>query len=545
MTRIAILADPHFHAVDFDPADTGAPYPALRTLRDSTESTRIFNESGAALVAALDDIVARGIELVVIAGDLTDDGQVFNWRAVNALLDRYRARGLRFYATPGNHDLFAMSGRHHAKRFLLPDGSSQLVSSAPTNGADIVTPEMFCPGYADVLPLMRDLGYARGKGDLLWETPFGADPAWPSRLYPARSADGTVTLPMVDASYLVEPVAGLWLLSLDANTYRPNGAAAVAAGEPEMRDCTEMGWNAALADKPHLLVWAKAVATRARSLGKTLITFSHYPVVDPLNGSATNERHLLGNTGFVRRMPTPDVASAFADAGIGVHFSGHWHINNTASHRAAEGQITNIAVPSLVAFPAAFKIIEVDGNTMGGQTIPVRQVPGFNMAFASYAAETAITGLDASQLLAAPDYGAFLDAHLAALVARRYLPLEWPAHLARLVPLLALSQVLALAGSAPVACAGFVPEAPNGGHTLFDLVVHWYALRKGADLAVVIIPPPLSSLYHTLIAAYAGRIWPDDSLQAHIATLLAIMQLYLDRHPSADFTLDLRTGAII
>ncbi|HTN64061.1 MAG TPA: metallophosphoesterase, partial [Devosia sp.] len=250
MTRIAILADPHFHDIDFDPAGMGMPHPALRTLADSTESTRIFNESGSALRAALDAIVVRDISLVIIAGDLTDDGQVFNWHAVNALLDRYRARGMRFYATPGNHDLFAMTGRHHAKRFLRTDGRSQLVSSNPAIGADTVAPEMACMGYPEALGLMRDLGYASGAADLHWETPFGTDPAWSSRLYRAVSPDGGTTMPMVDVSYLAEPVEGLWLLSLDANTYRPNDVSAVAAGAPPVRDCTETGWNAALADKP-------------------------------------------------------------------------------------------------------------------------------------------------------------------------------------------------------------------------------------------------------------------------------------------------------
>ncbi|HTM77796.1 MAG TPA: metallophosphoesterase family protein, partial [Devosia sp.] len=393
MSRIAILADAHFHDIAFDPDGAGAPYPALRTLADSIESTRIFNESGAALVAALDLIVARGIALVVIVGDLTDDGQVFNWRAVNALLDRYRARGLRFYATPGNHDLFAMAGRHHAKRFLRPDGSSQMVSSDHSIGADLVAPEMFCPGYPEALALMRELGYAPGAADLHWETPFGTDPLWSSRLYDAVSPDGGTVMPMVDASYLVEPVDGLWLLSLDANIYRPNDAADRATGVPPVRDCTEIGWNAALADKPHLLAWATDIARRARAQDKALIVFSHYPVVDPLGGSGLDEQRLLGDTGFVRRMPAPDVAAAFAATGIGVHFSGHWHINNTASHHDAGGSIVNIAVPSLVAFPAAFKIVELRDGHMAIETVPLAEVPGFDAAFAGYAAEARRDGL--------------------------------------------------------------------------------------------------------------------------------------------------------
>jgi 3',5'-cyclic AMP phosphodiesterase CpdA len=543
MTRVAILADPHFHDIAFDPAGAGLPYPALRTLADSINSTRVFNESGPALRAALDAIVARGITLVVIVGDLTDDGQVFNWRALNALLDLYRARGLRFFATPGNHDLFAMAGRHHTKRFGRPDGGSVLVSSNPAIGADIVAPDMFRPGYPDALPLMRDLGYAPAAADRHWETPFGADPHRSSRVYDAVSSDAGTMVPMVDASYLVEPVDGLWLLSLDANVYRPNNATSIAAGEYAMRDCTDVGWNSTLADKPHLLAWATDVARRARALGKTLIAFSHYPVVDPLNGGGPDEQRLLGDTGFVRRMPSPAVAAALARTGIGVHFSGHWHINNTASHADAGGHVVNIAVPSLVAFPAAFKIADIAGDQLTIETVPLPLMADHDLAFASYAAEARRDGLDAAALLDAPHYTAFLDAHLTALVRNLYLPREWPAELARLVPLLSVSELQHLAQGDPVDCNGFVPT-PADQSTLLDLVVDWYAIRKGADLALVKITPARLTLYRALIEAYARRAWPAESLQARIAALLAILRRYLAREPSLDFSVDLQTGVV-
>src|SRR5690606_15674634 len=111
------------------------------------------------------------------------------------------------------------------------------------------------------------------------------NPDWAARRYKVRSPDGGTIETMLDASYLVEPIDGLWLLSLDANVYRPNNKAAVDAGAPAFSDCTDVGRNAVLTDKPHLLAWAADVAQRARQAGKRLLAFSHYPVVDPLNGS--------------------------------------------------------------------------------------------------------------------------------------------------------------------------------------------------------------------------------------------------------------------
>ena len=535
MVRIAILADPHFHDVDFDPVGEGGGAHALRTLFDTTESTRIFNESGPAFRAALDDVVARGISLVVIAGDLTDDGQVFNWRAVNALLDEYRAKGLRFYATPGNHDLFAMGGRHHDKRFLLADGLNRLVSSNPASGADVISAEMYCPGYPEVMPMMADLGYVPGPDDLHWETPFGTNPDWATRSYQVRSPDGGTIETMLDASYLVEPIEGLWVLSLDANVYRPNNRAEVEAGAPAFRDCTDVGWNAVLTDKPHLLTWAADVAQRARHLGKRLIAFSHYPVVDPLNGSGEDERRLLGDTGFVRRMPDPAVASALAAAGVEVHFSGHWHINNTASYHGAAGSIVNVAVPSLVAYPPGYKLVDTEPEGLRIETVSVRQARGYDVAFAGYAAEAQRDGLAADALVHAASHGAFIDAHLHALVRHRYLPKEWPTDLARLVPLLSLDAVAQLADAEPISSTALNPLPLAGAPSLFDLVVDWYALRKGADLAKSAIPAERMAHYRSLIGSYGKREWPEGSLQRQLALLLSIMGRYLQREPSLSF----------
>lgn len=544
MVRLAILADPHFHDVDFDPDGEGGGRLAMRTLVDTTESTRIFNESGPAFRAALDDVVSRGISLVVIAGDLTDDGQVFNWRAVNALLDEYRAKGLRFYATPGNHDLFAMAGRHHEKRFLLPDGGSRLVSSNPAGVADAVAAEMHCPGYPEVMPMMADLGYVPSPGDLHWETPFGTDPDWAGRGYQVRSPDGGTIETMLDASYLVEPIEGLWLLSLDANVYRPNDRTAVEAGAPAFRDCTEAGWNAVLTDKPHLLEWAADATRRARQLGKRLIAFSHYPVVDPLNGSGEDEQSLLGSTGFVRRVPDPAVSAALAAAGVDVHFSGHWHINNTASFRGADGNVVNVAVPSLVAYPPGYKLVDIEPGALRIETIPVRQAAGYDLAFAGYAAEARREGVAALALVHAGSHGAFIDAHLEALVRHRYLPKEWPADLARLVQLLSLDQVSQLAKAEPISSAALNPSPNIGASELFGLVVDWYALRKGGDLAKSAIPTARMAHYKPLIELYGQREWPAGSVQWQLALLLSIMGRYLQREPSLAFRIALPGVAV-
>ena len=549
--QVAVIADPHFHDITTRPGGGGET--AFRTLADTCESTRIFNESYHALTALLDDIVRRGIRIVVVAGDLSDDGQASTMASSVAVLRRYGEKhGLRFFATPGNHDLYAISGRHQGKRFLNRDGSHTLVTSDPSapqgsSAGRVETAEMYCGGYADALSHMAPFGFFRDAGCIHWETPFGASDALAGRSFNIRSADGRTVRRMVDASYLVEPVEGLWLLSIDANVFEPRDGDLDPAAEKSYIDSTDAGWNSMLRNKRFILDWMKDVAARAARLGKRLLTFSHYPVIDPLNGTAREEARLLGDTSFVRRTPGPEVAAAAAATGIKVHFSGHLHINDTAVARSGDDFLVNIAVPSMVGFPPAYKIASFAGDSLLVETVLLDAVPRFDAAYGAYRAEVARSGEDFGDVLDATSHGDFLSRHLAQLVRCRYLPREWPADVAGLVPLLGTADLWRLADMDPLsageASAAFA-GSEAGGVAFMDAVVDWYRLRQGRGLAFGDIAPGRIAEYRALARRYAAGSWPGASVQARIAGFFAIMQAYLDSQPSLDFAVDLATGDI-
>lgn len=540
--RIAIIADPHVHDVAFDRRGDGAP--SLRTLADTIASTRVFNESSQALRAALDDIAARGISIVIVPGDLTDDGQRHAHDKALGMLEEYSTRhGMRFYATVGNHDLFARAGRHHAKRLLNPDGSFDLVTSdalVPACGerARIVSEAMYCPGYDETIPAMAKLGFMRQARDLYWESPFGTCDDLNRRRYEVVSDTGAVRASMIDASYLVEPVEGLWLLSLDANIYRP---ADDGVGDSRgFVDDADAGWNAAIRHKRFLLDWIADVTQRATAGGKQLIAFSHYPVVDPLNGTYPDELALLGNSGFARRMPLPEVSAQLTEAGLRCHFSGHWHVNDTARFSSDNGHLVNISMPSPVGFPAAYKIADIDAAGMSVQTVPIRDVEGFDLAFTAYALEAQRTGMAAGSLLEAADHFDFISRHLALLVRDRYLPKEWPQALAALVPGMTLSDMAALGGRGPLPAA----VARVGDLPFFEVIVDWYRLRKGGDFALQYIAADRLAAYRALIDRFAAGNWLDGPVPAQLAIFVRMLQGYLAGAPSADFHIDRASGTI-
>ncbi len=476
--RIAIIGDPHVHDPQFDPRGDGSG--AFRTFADTVGSTRVFNESVAAFRQALEQIVTAGIKLVIIVGDLTDDGELYARRALLALTEHYASQhGLRFFATFGNHDLFALEGRHMSKRFARRAQGDDLVGSG--RDAGVVNPEMYCPGYAETLASYAALGFVRQPQDRHWECPFASSDDAAARRYSVVSPDGDLRCEMIDGSYLVEPIDGLWLLSIDANVYLPRANGFV--------DCSEEGWGAVTRHKPFLIDWIAVVTDRAARLGKRLVAFSHYSVTGPFPGAAADEARLFGLARQTRRPVEPAVSRALFDAGLRVHFSGHWHV---AGILERDG-LVNVAVPSLVASPAAYQILDIEPSRTTLLTVPLDDPPGWDVAREIYAREPG-----GSVLADATTYAEFLDRHLGHLVRNRYLPLEWPSEIREL-----------------------------RDFSIVDFALDWYRLRKAGTLARGLVPADRIEAYRAAARFLATQDLVPESAQAALAAALRLMEACL------------------
>lgn len=521
MFRLAVIADPHVHDCGWRPAGSGLDG-AIRSFADTAYSTRVFNESLPAFRAALDRAVQEGARLALLVGDLTDDGQAPNIDAALNLIAQYRAQhGLRVLAVPGNHDCFALTGRPRVKNFLGPDGVSHSLDSAHC-------PEAATLGTAEALGRMQMLGYVPEPGDLHWETPFGRDPDWSARDYAVTSPDGTVSCRMIDASYLVEPVQGLWVLALDTNICVPRDGAEDLADPASFHDPTDAGWRAVLRHRPHLLPWIADVARRARREHKQLLAFSHYPALCTLAGTGPDEARVFGASSFMRRSPPPEIAGAIAATGLRLHFSGHLHVNDTALHGGAGAGFFNIAVPSPVGFCPAMKLVDIGQDRAKIRTLSLAGVPGHDAAFPAYRAEAARAGRPGPDAAFAPDHGSFLDRHLTHLVQKRYLPREWPRDLARRFAQGSLNDLLAAIGC---------PSGSDEDLPLMQVALDWYRLRKGGSLAHDHIPPERLARYRAICAEL-----PDGG--DDLAGFMRILRGYLGRLPDRDFSIDLRQLSI-
>ncbi|MUO80707.1 metallophosphoesterase [Agrobacterium vitis] len=415
--QIAVVADVHLHDLygGYGMVEEGSGGLALRTLADTMASTRVFNESHAAFRAVLDDIVRRGIRDVVLLGDYSDDGQVDAVAAVKRLLSDYEDRyGLRFFATFGNHDCYGPAPHHLAKVLTQADGLEPLLVTSDDRAP---APAIVCPGMrgmstAEAVEAMAPYGVARPASILHWESPHETLEGGAPRHLPT---DERLHL---DASYLVEPQEGLWLLMLDANVFHKIG--------DTWQVRADAAWDHVLAERPSLLTWIEDVAERASRLAKTLLAFSHYPALPLALTREGNSVRAASTPDWSKRMPSPESGRRLARAGLRWHFSGHMHV---AGRVELEG-LVNIAVPSPVAYPGGYVVVTAGAEQIEIEIASLEDVSDFDAAFPAYDVQSGdINSACFAKVLACKTYAEFLRVHLQNLIETKHSPDDWPPEL--------------------------------------------------------------------------------------------------------------------
>jgi 3',5'-cyclic AMP phosphodiesterase CpdA len=469
--RIAFLPDIHFHDIYADFAVDGFTGIAIneldknmsiRSMAAQIHSTRLFNENYFALITALDDIADKGIKLVALPGDFTDDGQPIQLQGLKKILDSYaKKHAMRFFAIPGNHDPVRPFKTAGGKPdFLDAQGKEVNIYSpdhqqclTPSTGdkALICSKKIAQTGYQEILNTMAPYGLMPDKRDILWETPFSssiADSALKQRTYSQCSKnDRSQCTPVPDLSYLVEPIEGIWLLAIDANVYIPK----LINGEFQFLGSGNAGYNKVLTDKPFLMKWIRHIVKRAKKEKKTLIAFSHFPMGEFYDGQTASIQALFGKDAFqLVREPFVKTRNMLAETGLRLHIGGHMHMNDTSINQSKNNTLVNIQAPSIAAYRPAYKLVSIDEDYAKIDTITLDNVLNFDSLFPAYRKEhDYLTRTNSSQLwdkaiLETPDYHSFNKAHLQALAKWRFIPKEWPKSFRNALLELSLLEVVTL-----------------------------------------------------------------------------------------------------
>jgi len=576
--QIAFIADAHLQDIFAKFEDSnyqGIPNPVtgeyanIRTMNSQLHSTRIFNENYFAFLEALNDIVKRGIKQVVLPGDFSDDGQPVHVRGLRKILNEYTQKyGLSFYVTTGNHDVVRPFSQDAVKTdFLGKDGKEQIISSSPDNFnknktelEPIITVDIKNWGYKETINEMRDFGFFPKKSDVYWETPFSnysyenynfgeaqKESVLEKRTYLIKNTN----LYLPDASYLVEPIKGIWLLAIDANAYVPNEKLSGKPNDPHDFSGANTGYNNVLIYKKHLLNWVKKVASEAKQKGKILIAFSHYPMVDFNDDASPELKKLFGaNKMQLQRVPNEEVAQQFADTGIQIHFGGHMHINDTGVRTSAKGNtLFNIQTPSLATYMPAYKILTIHTNSdLEVETVVIGKVNKFNSLFPFYEQEYAhlkeikSKNIWNNEILKAKDYEDFTNWHLKELVRLRFLPEDFPAEFLKSIVNLSGKDLLLINNDKTeidsLLKSNSFTISDFESWTGFDMIFDFYRLKSADELAFSKIGKKRLKQYELICSQLKKSNDPKLVLWA------AIFLKTMNGEPSDHFKIDLKNNKI-
>lgn len=643
---IAFMPDIHFHDIYGQFSDNafqglptkttqGRQHASIRSMRAQLHSTRLFNENYFALLAALDDIAEKNIKYVALPGDFSDDGQPLHMRGLKSILDKYHHKyGIEFFAAPGNHDPTRPFSHPAGKPdYLGVGGKEQLIFSLEhplcaqkNRTSDTHKHAVICSddvqelGYKPIMDLLGEQGFYPKASYRYFETPYSKNKTssydfltakreaqFDNRHYEIchQGAGGKYKQPhysdcyqVPDSSYLVEPVAGLWLLAIDANVYQPKkGGSGDKQDAENFSGSSDAGYNKVITHKTHLLEWITEVVQRAKTQEKTLIAFSHFPMQEFYDGAGADIAQLMGEDKFqLMRKPTTNTSKMLADTGLKIHIAGHMHINDTGIYRGENNRVLfNIQAPSLAAYIPAYKILTIKSDQkIEVETIVLKDVPRFDELFAHYRTEwnylqsIAAPDIWNKDILQAKNYHQFTEWHLRELARLRFLPQEWPTDIRELLMQLngaqlltvsqlksdiSLEQIAALINSQhqdkaltrgwQLATKQAAAVAKKNGLTLDsfaawtgdELSVDFYRLWSADQLALQDIDAQRFAHYELLAQQFllstndqsrATTLTekPRHLYQKKLGELLKILLQFSGDAPSDHFLLDLSTGTI-
>lgn len=572
--QLALLADVHLHDIharqmpEHTPED---PPVFIRSMAAQLGSTRLFNEQYFAFVATLNQLAEQKVKWVVMPGDFTDDGQPANLRALQRILQQFEQQhGMRFFLAPGNHDPVRPWRTAGGKKdYLDSHGQEYSVYSHDHAAckAEMASASVYCDddfafgGYADIQQILGEFGFNARPEDLYYETPFSRYEHESYQFSAATEASAAEQryyqlcvrqqhcMPQPDLSYLTEPEVGLWLLSIDANVYLPHGDNLDAA---YLRGSSDAGYNAVVKYKPFLVEWIRDVVARAKAQNKTLIAFSHFPMTGFYDNADDLLAKFAGRDTFQQhRLPQSDTIRALAATGLTLHFGGHMHINDTGVFQHDSQHLINIQVPSLAAYPPAYKLLDIYApDKMLVHTVAVEQVPQFDQLFPYYQQEWQFLsrhqperGWD-RRILSADNYYDFVREHLAGVTQQRYIPREWSVAQQQLLNNTTGEQLMEQCTDRPDLLSA--EERALWQWTAKELLLDYYMLANADELARKRDVSAQRLQQYLLLAKhchYSG-LQVAEQFRDKIALLLQVMVRYSQSQPAVNFEMDPVAGTL-
>jgi hypothetical protein len=176
-------------------------------------------------------------------------------------------------------------------------------------------------------------------------------------------------------SYVVQPVPGLWILAIDSCSYESNQA----KGKP----VTSSGLNA------KRLAWIYDQLKQAQDQNIMVIGMMHHGLIPHFSMEKTLfSAYVIDDW--------ENTASKFADMGMKVIFTGHFHAQDIATQQTKNNEsIYDIETGSLVTYPCPYRLITLTDSKIDIQTETIRAIDYNTQGkpFPQYAADFLTHGL--------------------------------------------------------------------------------------------------------------------------------------------------------
>ncbi len=297
--RIGVISDLHY------------THPALivekgKALDDYLRQDRkLLLESDALLRKSVENLLNENVDIVLIPGDLTKDGERISHLGVAKLLSPLRERGVQVLVIPGNHDI----DNPHAVSF---------------HGDEIQKTETVTP--TEFKEIYTDYGYGS-----------------------AISFDDN------SLSYVSEPVDGLRIICIDACKYYHNTFVSRGAKKDS---CVTQGKI-----KPETMNWIKTETQVAKLLGKQVIAMMHHGVVEHFeHQSFFAKPYLVDNFEWVQQ----SFMDAGLNVVFTGHFHAS-DIARVEDQNG--NYLYDIETGSIVTYPCPYRVVNISDNQMDVQTM--------------------------------------------------------------------------------------------------------------------------------------------------------------------------------
>ena len=320
---IAVFSDAHYFAPSLLVSDGVAFQTYL------AQDRKLIAESHAIALETASRIRQSHPDICLVTGDLTKDGELQSDQEFSKILaDSLKSTGIKVYVIPGNHDI------------NNPEAYSY-------NGSAVTPVANVSP--VDFTTIYKDFGF----GDAIYRD------------------DSSLT-------YIVQPMAGLWVLGIDACKYKNNVGHSNTGG----------------ALSPSTLAWIISKLDYARANNITVLGMMHHGLTEHFTGQSTMmmgifKDYVIDNWTWLR--------DTLAGHGMKTVFTGHFHANDITERVTPAGSfVYDIETGSTVTWPCPFRTMSLSPErilTIATSHIDKIDYDTKGLPFQTYAEQTLRTGM--------------------------------------------------------------------------------------------------------------------------------------------------------